>query len=260
MTASSASFHEAFIEALYGRVPHDSRVAALVDQPGFTVYRNTVFQGCVDALVANFPAVVRLVGEEWFRAAAAEYVHLSPPTDPRLLQYGEGLPTFLASFEAVKALPYLPSVAHLDGLWIKAHVAAEGGRLSVADFMSWPSDSLERATLCIHPSACWCWFADEPIYTIWRASRERTDVPEPLVWQGEGVLLVRPFGEVQWHALSIGACAFLDACAAGCDLETAAQRALACEPDMDLGHWVSTLLTVGAMADITRREDIAAAL
>jgi len=30
-------------------------------------------KGCVDALEANFPAVARLVGKEWFRAAATEY-------------------------------------------------------------------------------------------------------------------------------------------------------------------------------------------
>jgi fatty-acyl-CoA synthase len=32
---------------------------------------NTVMKGCVDALQANYPTIERLVGEEWFRAAAA---------------------------------------------------------------------------------------------------------------------------------------------------------------------------------------------
>ena len=34
-------------------------------RPGFSVYRNTVMAGCVDALPANYPTVDQLVGVEW---------------------------------------------------------------------------------------------------------------------------------------------------------------------------------------------------
>jgi hypothetical protein len=44
----------------------------------FKVYRNTVLKGCVDALAANFPTVLRLVGEDWFRAAALIHVCAEP--------------------------------------------------------------------------------------------------------------------------------------------------------------------------------------
>ena len=252
MTATPASFQDAFVDALYGRLPRDNRVAALVDQPGFAVYRNTVFQGCVDALEANFPAVVRLVGEDWFRAAAAEYVALSPPTETRLWRYGQSFPDFLASFEPAKPLSYLPGVARLDYLWVEAHVAVDEGHVTVAELMAWPAQQLEFATLRVHPSARWCWFADEPVYTIWRANREGVDVPDDLVWESEGALLTRPLSKVVWHPLSTGACAFLDACAAGCGLESAAKQALARERDMDLGQCISMLLTAGVMADIKR--------
>jgi len=46
-------------------------LAALAAQPGFAVYGNTVLKGCIDALQASYPTVCQLVGEEWFRAAAA---------------------------------------------------------------------------------------------------------------------------------------------------------------------------------------------
>lgn len=256
MKATLASFQDAFVDALYGRVPHDSRVAALMDQPGFAVYRNTVFQGCVDALEANFPAVVRLVGEDWFRAAAAEYVTLSPPTETRLLRYGQNFPDFLASFEPAKSLSYLPNVARLDYFWVEAHVAPDDRHVTVIDLTAWPPQQAERATLRVHPSARWHWFADEPAYTIWRANREGADIPDDLVWEGEGALLLRPSSNVVWQPLSIGACALLDACAAECDLESAARRALEREPEMDLGQCVSTLLTAGAIAEIKVRDAV----
>ena len=42
----------------------------------------------IDALQSNYPAVARLVGEEWFRAAAAVYVRQTIPVEPSLLRYG----------------------------------------------------------------------------------------------------------------------------------------------------------------------------
>jgi len=78
-------------------------MAALAAQPAFAVYRNTVMKGCIDALQANFPAVTRLVGEEWLRAAAAIHVRDALPADPTLLRYGAAFADFLARFEPAAA-------------------------------------------------------------------------------------------------------------------------------------------------------------
>ena len=49
--------------------PPPAGLDALLAQPGFAVYRNTVAKGCIDALQANYPAVHALVGTDWLRAA-----------------------------------------------------------------------------------------------------------------------------------------------------------------------------------------------
>ncbi|MBU1803547.1 MAG: DNA-binding domain-containing protein, partial [Gammaproteobacteria bacterium] len=90
MSGSLAAFQDAFVAALTGAPGSAAgEVAALVGQPGFAVYRNTLAKGCVDALRANFPAVERLVGEEWFAAAATLYARAMPPRSGPLLEYGE---------------------------------------------------------------------------------------------------------------------------------------------------------------------------
>ena len=84
-------FQESFARALVGPAPAQdcaTDVARLISQPGFAVYRNTVFKGCIDALQANYPTVTRLVGEEWIRAAAARFAHSYLPAHPMLLEYG----------------------------------------------------------------------------------------------------------------------------------------------------------------------------
>jgi hypothetical protein len=88
LTQSLTAFQEAFAQALLIGPTGDSTLAALTTQPGFAVYRNTVMKGCIDALAANYPAVLRLVGSEWFRAAAALFVQAHPPQRPMLVDYG----------------------------------------------------------------------------------------------------------------------------------------------------------------------------
>src|SRR5687768_322289 len=115
MSTPLAQFQDAFAKALF--TPQDITdpvVRQFAAQPAFAVYRNTVMKGCIDALEANFPVVARLVGSEWFRAAAALHVAVESPHDGRLMNYGRGFSEFLHNFEPAAELPYLPGVARLD--------------------------------------------------------------------------------------------------------------------------------------------------
>lgn len=248
--ASLARFQDAFVGALYGRDADDPRVAACAAQPAFSVYRNTVIKGSIDALAANFPTVARLVGEAWFRAAAAVYASASPPDDPRLLFYGRAFPDFLERFEPARELPYLGNVARLDLLWIDTHAASDDTCADAASLAALPVERLANLTLRPHASAHWAWFDGQPAYTIWRANREQVEVPGDLVWQSEGALLVRRGGEVIWRPLSVAGHAFLGACAAGAPFEAAAQTALDAQPDADFGALVQMLLEAGAIGGL----------
>ena len=242
-----ARFQDAFAHALIepGALP-DPSVAALVAQPAFAVYRNTVMKGCIDALQANYPAVARLVGEEWFRAAAAIYVRESLPADPTLLRYGALFPDFLARFEPAAELPYLPGVARLDRLWTEAHTAPDETAIDPADIARRAPAALARAVLHLHAAARWAWFEDAPIYTIWSRNRAAV-VPAPEIdWRAEGALLLRPRDTVEWMPLDAAGVAFLDACAAGMPAPRAASAALEARDDADLTQLMCTLLAAGA--------------
>ena len=147
-------------------------VAALVAQPGFAVYRNTVASACIDALQANYPTVSRLVGNDWFRAAARIYLSANPPRQPAMLELGEDFAGFLAAFEPAAELPYLEGVARLDWLWSRAHVAADAPALAPARVAALAPAQLATARLGVHPAACWAQFDDVPVATIWRRHRD----------------------------------------------------------------------------------------
>jgi hypothetical protein len=244
---SLARFQDAFARALVVDPAQAGPIMApLVAQPAFAVYRNTVMKGCIDALEANFPAVARLVGAQWFRAAAAVFAAAEPPKEPSLLAYGESFPAFLAAFEPAAELPYLPDVARLDLSWTRAHVAADGPVLGREAFTSLDPGRLAEAVLHPHPAAHWAWFADAPIYTIWSRNRGDGDPEGDLDWRGEGALVTRPADAVRWTAIDAAGCRFLDACARGLPVAQALDAALEADPGANLVRLTRALVGAGA--------------
>lgn len=240
MSQALRAFQEDFARAL---------LAPQVEMPpAFAVYRNTVTKGCVDALQANYPAVARLVGEAWFRAAAALFARAHPPRTPVLALYGEGFEGFLAAFPPAAELPYLPAVACLDRFWSESHAELDEDALGYSALAGMDLGRLGRLRLRPHAAARWAWFS-LPAYSIWSRQRAGQAGPEEIDWTGEGALLTRPDGAVRWTALSQGGCALLDACARGAPLGAAAEAALAIEPPLELSQLVARLLVAGAFAD-----------
>lgn len=258
-----STFQDTFAAALFApEAPPASAsgdaqwMAALQAQPGFAVYRNTVLKACVDTLQANYPTVCQLVGEDWFRAAAAVFAHHHPPTDGLLMDYGQPFAPFLATFEPAESLPYLPAVARLDRCWTECHLAANHLALDAQWLSQQPAEDLATLTLWPHPAARWAWCEDHPAYLLWQAHRNHNaapdaanapDIPSATPWMGDGGLLTRPHDAVTWRALPRAGVAFLDACAAGLPLEAAATAALTAEPTADFAALMATLLGAGAL-------------
>jgi hypothetical protein len=246
-----ARFQDDFAHALLATDDAVSpTLATLAAQPAFAIYRNTVMKGCIDALQANYPAINRLVGEEWLRAAASVYVRETLPDQPMLLHYGADFADFLARFEPAAELPYLPGVARLDRFWTETHAAASEDSLIPAALTQLATQNFFRARLQPHAATRWAWFSDAPIYTIWSRNRSDDVLDGDFDWQAEGALLTRPQDSVQWRALDRAGCAFLDVCAARGTVADATQAALEAQADADLGQLMAGLLEAGAFSQL----------
>jgi len=250
-TASLAAFQDAFVAALMAPLSGAALPAAMqgiASQPGFDVYRNTVVSACIDALVAAYPVVTRLVGEEWMRAACAVYVSGALPNSPVLLEYGATFPAFLAGFEPAGELPYLADIARLDRAWTEAHAAPEATALDLADLAAFDSITVQSCLIGLHPSVRWHWSERHPVWTIWRRQREPgLDPDDAIDWKGEGALVVRRDGVVEAIGLDRGGCAFAGACEAGATLATCVAAALAADPACDAARLLRSLFRCGAI-------------
>ena len=136
----------------------DTRVARHVISDGIDaierlqIYRNTAFGVLTEALRLTYPAVDRLVGRQFFDAAAAAFIARQPPTDAYLTQYGGAFADFLASFPNAAGLAYLPDVARFEWALNLAANAADAPPLSAATLaLVEPADHW-RVCFLPHPS------------------------------------------------------------------------------------------------------------
>jgi len=247
------SFHAAFAAALRGDPTQlcATWAAGPRAEAGLSVYRNTIAKGCADALVAQFPTLLKLVGEPWLAAAAVAHAADHPPRQASLLGYGQDFPDWLARFPPAAGAPYLADVARLDLLWTEAHLAADAPILSVAAIGALSAEACFDHRLGLHPAARFAWF-ETATPSLWRALQaDERPARHELDDTPEGLLFVRPDLQVEHLLIGAGAHALLAGCRSGASLARAAEAALLAEPDLALDRTFAELIEAGAFASLT---------
>jgi len=212
------------------------------------IYRHHVFESLGTALAATFPTVQALVGADFFRRLARDFVALSLPAQPVLAEYGAGLPAFIAGYEPAGGLPYLADIARLDWALNLAFHAPEGRRLAGADLAAIASESLPSMSLALSAGAALL-RSRYPLDRIWQASQpgaagETVDLNSG----GADLLILRRAHDAAFVSLSAGEAALIAFLIEAKSLEIAAAAALQVDPSFDLSISFARLLGLGAFA------------
>lgn len=222
-----------------------------VPQKRFGVYRNNVVVGLVEALEARFPAVRKIVGEEFFRAAAKCFALAQPPASPLMIFYGDAFPAFLAGFAPAREVPYLADVARLEMARTRAFHAADAAPLAPETLSAIPPEHVAELGFVLHPSLEIV-VSDYPIVTIWGMNSGKMELAPIEDWRGEDALVSRPGLDVEVRRLPPGAKIFLQSLAAGEPLGVAAAAALTAHADFDVAANLAALFA-GIAARITNQ-------
>jgi hypothetical protein len=221
----------------------------------FNVYRNNVVIGLIDALKAAFPAVCRIVGDEFFTAMARVYVAHEPPTTPVMLDYGGTFPDFIGRFEPARSVPYLADVARLERAWVQAYHAAEAQPLDPAQLAMIEAPSLPHLVLKLHPSVRVV-RSSFAVVQIWSMNIEGgIPVAIDLASGGESALVVRPHAEVEVRRLPDGAATFIEGLTSNLSVAEAAALAFDEFPTFDLTGALQELFMIHAITGWHRRDD-----
>ncbi|MGC8476023.1 MAG: putative DNA-binding domain-containing protein [Acetobacteraceae bacterium] len=222
-------------EILGGAVPAAARLG---------VYRNNVFGNLTAALRLTYPAVNRLVGEEFFAAAAARFIPEDPPASPDLYEYGAGFAAFLAGYPPAAGLAYLPDIARLEWAVCRAIHADPAPPLDPAALAG-----REDAVFTMHPTLTLLRTAG-PARAIWEAVLGADDATKDAALAaidptapGEDLAVLAPDGMLRVRPLPPPEAALAAALAAGASLSAA----LAAVPPEDAAAAFAALLAEGLL-------------
>lgn len=207
----------------------------------FDVYRNNVAVSLTQALETGFPTVRKLVGDDFFKAMAGIYLRANPPSDPRLALYGTTFPGFLARFEPLRHLRYLPDIARLDLGLRQSYHAADAAPFDTTGLAP-------AAVLSLKPrlaSATLVMSSRHPVFAIWRYNTE-TGAAKPDT-APQDVLIARKGYDPAPHLLPPGGLTLARALKGRLTLAEAMTRTLADHPTADIAALVTLFFTTGAL-------------
>ena len=218
----------------------------------FSVYRNNVAVSLTEALELSFPAIVKLLGEENFKGLAGIFLRQSPPETPIMMHYGAAFPDFLAEFEPLAHIGYLPDVARLEQAIRISYHAADSTPVSTDALQALSPEQLGGARFGLAPSlqlvrSPW------PIHQIWAYNLE-DGAPKP-TGGAQNVVILRPEFDPELTPVTDGMAAFITALQKGEMLAEAAEQAENAETDFDLSQGLGLLLSGQAITRMTTGED-----
>lgn len=222
--------------------------AGLAPAARLGIYRNNLLLNLTDALRTCYPAAERLVGEEFFAAAAQRYVRAHPSGSGNLQDYGAAFPDFLAAMPEADAVAYLGDVARLERARQEALLAPDAEPFDASAFAEVDPADYPRRHLRLHPSARLL-ASRFPVYTLWSYCRQEAPGDPPDAGAGgERVLVVRPRDAVLTVPLPGGEYAFLRACGDGATLGEALAQAEAAQAGFELAACVARHHEAGVFA------------
>ncbi|MBS0455995.1 MAG: putative DNA-binding domain-containing protein [Proteobacteria bacterium] len=234
-----------FLAALYDG--DRAAAAALVEGAGLDaearvrVYRNSGTLTHTETLRTTYPAVLALVGEDFFESAAMRYRRAHPSHSGNLQDFGSEFAAFLESLPGAQQLEYLADVARLEWLRQEVVLAADITPLHATALQDVPVAS--RGALCLELDPSVRLFASRhAVLTLWRyamgAHSERLQLPA----EGERIVLWRSGAEVAMTAVDAASLVCIAALSQGASIDAATCQALASDPDFDVAACIGSLM------------------
>ena len=218
------------------------RARGLSAERRLQVYRHNMQSALQAALEAVYPVTRRLVGEEFFAAAAQGYIAANPSRSGNIQDYGGAFPKFLAEYVPAASLPYLGDVAALEWRRLQTTLAPPHLPMDLEALAAVPAE-LQPSLHFHHQPAARALSSSFPILSIWEFCQQQEPEGELLLeGPGECVLFARPRLDVTMRLVTPGEYRFLQALCRGDAFEHACQEALAAEPKFDVERQFAKLV------------------
>jgi hypothetical protein len=215
------------------------------------VYRNNTRENFLAALQVSFPVLERLMGGDYFRQLALQYMQRFPSPSGNLHHVGERLPTYLRRRFDHTEYAYFEDVARLEWACQEVLVADEHPALDLERLAAVEPEECGRLCFVLHPAVRLV-ASPFPVLQIWCANQPDGDTDQVIDLRqgGEQVLVQRTPEKVQLSGLPEADFAFLTAIAASETLTTATKRAAdRTATEFDVGYALRRHVSAGVIVD-----------
>ncbi|GJM11794.1 MAG: hypothetical protein DHS20C12_01970 [Pseudohongiella sp.] len=220
----------------------------------FNIYRNGFYRACIDALVSNYPAIVALLGDSYFRAIARVYVTFGLPESGTLVGYGAGFPEFLEMSSISRNIAYLGDLARLDRAWLKVYFSAENTPLTPAGIAELENEGEIELERIVPIASIARLFLNYPVTGIWRELKDSGSLEKTVeLSRNSGHVLVwRRGSEVMLRELPTAESRFFADFLVDENLEQAVETAYGDSTEFDLNEFFLNLIDAGLLTSDVR--------
>lgn len=222
---------QAEIAELILKAQSESDIA--VPAENLCIYRNNINSTLLKSLSTTYPLIVKLLGEDFFKVAAREYIKKYPSRSSNLHDYGEYFSRFLAQFPPVKNLIYLVEVAEFEWICHSLYFAADHHGLDINRLRQVTPDQYGNLHFSLHPASHIIKF-HYPILDLVEFCKYNNDTKVDINSGGINLQIIRRDLELLLIPLADSDYAFLHALEEGRSLAEALKEAQFYDREFDL--------------------------
>jgi hypothetical protein len=212
------------------------------------IYRNNFLISLGEALKANFPVTLQLLGTDYFEQAARRFVLSQPPRRPCLFEYGAGFADYLRDLPHLATRPYIVDMARFEFARVTAYNAPVEPAVTPETLVGLSPEHLEalpirraRHAIVVAVRA--------PVLALWQAHQaaEPDFAAIDMTPRSRALLVCRPDQALMYQELDLSASAFLRAAEHETSLGVAAAHCGASD-DATLGGIIALALQLRLLA------------
>jgi hypothetical protein len=212
------------------------------------IYRNNFLISLGEALKANFPVTLQLLGTDFFEQTARRFVLSQPPQRPCLFEYGAGFADYLRDLPQLAIRPYIVDMARFEFARVAAYNAPVEPAVATETLIGLSPEQLEalpirraRHALVVAVRA--------PVLALWQAHQaaEPDFAAIDMTPRSYVLLVCRPEQALMYQELELSASAFLLAAEHETNLGIAAAQCGAID-DGTLGRIIALALQLRLLA------------
>jgi len=204
------------------------------------IYRNNSFSAASKAMQLTYPAIKKLVGEDFLEFAAYKYIQQNPPLSGNLDDFGGAFANFLKNFKPAESIPYLFDIAQLEWLIRSSELIDNSQQIDYNALSKIPQDKYFELTFKLQPSAFFL-SSPYPIDKIWELATSDSEPDENFditLENGANIMIIRPYDNVSIVPLTISEFTFLKSLNEGASFYESFEAAIAKDEDFDLGFYI----------------------